>query len=629
MKRNQHIQWILKLWKERLGLVLLLFFLTLLSSAVAVLYPYLAKLILDTLQTHLSGKMNAGSPGVLDSIIRINTSGPEAVKVVTRLSILLLIVGAGGFFADLFPGIRAGMNALFAYILRKKYFGLALSRDYSFFSMMRQGDILTRLTEDISDDGKLAWFLCSGIFRAIEAISKISFCIIAMMLLDPTLTALSLIPVPLMISIFWYAQSKIYDSYRHNQEAISKINSQLELSFSGVRIIKSRASEQQYGRFFRTALASRHATEMEVARLDSALRLVYQNIEYFAQAGIIVAGGIMAVRGQIGIGTFYAFYTYLGMLVYPMLDIPQLLISGKRSFANIDRLEEIASAKGRETGVPAGMMDNENQVHMPGYMAIDVQNISFTFADKDMPTLRDISFSVHKGERVAVMGPVGCGKTTLLRILAGVLPFSEGTISIAGLKQENYIHPRCLEITGYVPQEAFLFSGTIRENIAFGTTGTGEIIKDGELEKALQGARVLEEVIQMEKGVETPLGSRGTGVSGGQRQRLAIARALARNPEILLLDDITASLDASNEELLINSLAAQISSPACLIVSHRMSTLRLVDKVMFLSGGRILGFDTHSALLDRCPEYATFMEAQQSIKSKETEEENPDCDPHL
>ena len=283
--RTNHLSWIRAIWSEKGGLVVVLFILTFLSSAVAVSYPYLSKLLLDTIQGQLA------APAAGDPMAEVN-----------RLLLVFTAVGLAGLVASLFPGIRGMTNSVFEHLIRSKYFRRVLGKDYSFFSHFSTGDIVTRLTDDIYDFPKLSWFLCSGIFRAVESISKVAFCLAAMFLINPGLTLYSLIPVPLMILVFYITQDRIYDTFQKNQQAISAINSRLELSFSGIRIIKAYACEEKYRRFFKEVLETRRTTELGVARLEAVLHLIYQYIDYIAQAGIFFAGGIMAVRGEIKIG---------------------------------------------------------------------------------------------------------------------------------------------------------------------------------------------------------------------------------------------------------------------------------------------------------------------------------------
>ncbi|MDP3177758.1 MAG: ABC transporter ATP-binding protein, partial [Spirochaetaceae bacterium] len=220
-KKTSRIAWIWKLWRERGLLIALLFVLTLLSSAVAVAYPYLTKVLLDTIQ---------------DLLV---TKAQDATTRIRGVALLILATGGAGWVASLFPGVRGAVNVVYDYIIRKKYFGSVMSKDYRFYASFRSGDVVTRLTDDIHDFPRLSWFLCSGIFRAVESISKVGFCLVAMLALDWRLTLISLIPLPIMIAVFAVTQDRIYDTVRKNQEAISDINSQLEMSFSGARIIKA------------------------------------------------------------------------------------------------------------------------------------------------------------------------------------------------------------------------------------------------------------------------------------------------------------------------------------------------------------------------------------------------------
>ena len=591
---RRHLRWIWHIWRERKGLILLLFFLTLLSSLVAVSFPYLTKLLIDMLQ-----KLIESQPDLAQ--IRAET---------WRLAGLFILVGITGLIASLFPGIRGAVNVVFEHLIRMKYFKKVLEKDYQFFARFRSGDIVTRLTDDLYDFPKLGWFLCSGIFRAVESISKVLFCLAAMFFINIKLTLLSLIPLPLTILVFYIVQDRIYDTFRRNQEAISDINSQLEQSFSGVRIIKAYACEAKYRRFFSDALQRRFTTEMAVVKLGTVLDMIYMYIDYIAQLVVIFAGGYMAVRGDISIGTFYAFYNYLGMLIYPILDIPQLFVSGKRAFVNIDRLEDLArfpADSASDTTGPASS-PQASAASTLTFQSLSLENVYFHYPDRQSPALSGITLSVQPGERIAILGPVGAGKSTLLKLMAGLLPPERGRILINGKARSEYAQETLARLISYVPQEALLFSGTIRENVAFGKAGAGQDISPEEFETAVSIAQMKREIEAFALGDKTVLGQRGISLSGGQKQRLAIARALARKAQVLLLDDITASLDAANEDLLWQALTEHYRNMTCLVVSHRLSTLQYVDRILFLDQGKIQALGRHEELQDSSPAYRAFIQ---------------------
>lgn len=575
-----HIKWLWQLWHNHKGFIVLLFVITLLSAGVTVIYPLIFRNLIDT----------------VSDILLYPDRFPSPQQEIYKIVYILIGIGLVKLIAGLYPALRALMNMIFEYVLRKRYFSSILEKDFAFFNQYRTGDLVTRLTDDLSDFPKICWFACSGIFRALESFSKILFCIVAMLYLSWQLTLLSIIPIPFMILIFYVTSEKLYTRFRKNQEAISDINSQLELSFSGIRIIKAFASENKYMRFFNNALNHRFDTEMNVVKLNTMLHLIYQYIDRFAQIGIVIFGGYMVVKGTVSIGTFFAFYTYLAMLIYPILDLPQLFVSGKQAFVNIDRLEEIKN-------YPTTYRENRNKKRVEHIESIKFNNVSFCY-NEDECILNDVHFDVKRGEKTVIIGPVGSGKTTILGLLTGMLLPTKGDISINSIPLDDINHNAFRDIIGYVPQEPLLFSGSVKDNVVF---GTGNI--EHELyEKVIKAVQMEKEIRQFKHGDDTIVGQRGVSLSGGQKQRIAIARALIRQPEILILDDITASLDADNEEKLWNEINRIYSDITCFIVSNRLSTLRYVDNVIFLDSGRMVGKGSHEKMLNIYPEYRTFVE---------------------
>lgn len=577
---NYHIKWILKQWISQKWWVLVMFLFTLLSSAVAVAYPIAFKKLID----------------LITDILKFPANYPDPMHSVNKVIMLFLAIGAGQLVTGFYPSFRALMNVRFEHALRMLYFRHIMDKDYAFYQKFRTGDIVTRLTDDLSDFPKVAWFLCSGIFRAVNSFSMIAFSLAVMFSLNWLLTLLSIASLPFMMIVFYITSDKLYLNFQRNQEAISNINNQLEMSFSGIRIIKAFVSEEKYNRFFDTALAKRFKTEMSVVKLNAILHLIYEYIDYLAQIGVIIFGGWMAVKGTISVGTFFLFYTYLSMMIYPLLDLPQLFVSGKQCFVNIDRLDEMKN-------YPVQHPIKAQGKHLKALQDIVFEQVSFAYPEKTEPVLRDCSLQIRRGEKVLLLGSTGAGKTTFANLLTGVLHPCSGSIRVNGIPFSDLDLTAWRNQIGFVPQEALLFTGTIRDNINFAVDDKESL----PYEDVVRISQLKSELANFPQGDMTPVGNKGLTVSGGQKQRVTIARAIINKPSLLILDDITAALDAENEENLWLELKEQFEDITCVVISHRLSTLRYIDSVVFIDSMGNCHKGTHDELVFRLPEYHSFI----------------------
>ncbi|HQL14058.1 MAG TPA: ABC transporter ATP-binding protein [Candidatus Cloacimonadota bacterium] len=577
---NKHVRWIVKNWMTQKWFLLIMLLFTLGSSAVAIAHPIVFGRLIDLLKNILSAP----------------DKYPDPMAEVNRIIWIMLGLGAAQLVTGFYPAVRGWVNIRFENMLRMFYFKFILGKDFRFFHKFRTGDVVTRLTDDLTDYSKISWFMCSGIFRAVNSFSLIMFSLVVMFSISPKLTMLTILPLPLMMVAFYFASDKLYRNFELNQQAISEINSQLEMSFSGIRIVKAFVSEEKYNRFFDLALARRFKTEMGVVKLNAVLHLIYEYIDYFAQIGVIIFGGYMAVKGRISVGTFYMFYTYLSMMIYPLLDLPQLFVSGKQAFVNIDRLEEMKD-------YPSFYDQWKGQARPEQFEELRFEDVSFTYPDKTEPAIRDCSFDLKAGERLLILGSTGAGKSTVANLILGLLQPSEGSILLNGIDLRDIELTALRDLIAYVPQEPLLFTGTVRENILFANDkATGE-----EYRIAVDVSQLKQEIESFPQGDETRLGQRGLGVSGGQKQRLTIARALVRNPKLLILDDITASLDAENEEKLWQDINLHFKDIAAIVISHRLSTLHYVDRVLFIDDKGHVHQGTHEELVFKNKDYHDFL----------------------
>ncbi len=482
-----------------------------------------------------------------------------------------------------------------------------MKKDYHFNNTFRTGDVVTRLTDDIGEWPKVAWFACSGIFRAVESSSKLLFCLVAMLVMSGRLTILSVAPLPIMMWIFYTLRHRMRYYMEESQKSVSKTNDLLESAFTGIQIVKAFSAEESQSRRLKDVLRERFEVLMGLAKLEVVMHSLDTFASRIGQMVVISYGGYLVIKGQISIGTLFAFYVYLDMLTQPMMDIPFLFMTGQQAFVSIDRVEEIRAFPIREIRTTGPS---------PGEVAeVAFEGVRFSY-DGSRDHLDRIDFRVPAGRRVAVVGPVASGKSTVLKLLAGILSPSEGTVLVNGKPLRRWGWESYRERVGYVPQEAVLFSQAIDEAVLFGRKpprnwspedGDGRDPGESWARYCLSVAQMDGDIALLPDGVDTVIGQKGGLVSGGQKQRIAIARALAGRPQILLLDDCTAALDARNEDRFWSRLDSEFPGRTTFVVSHRLATIRRADTILVLDEGRLVDQGTHAELVERCPTYQAFL----------------------
>jgi ATP-binding cassette subfamily B protein len=615
--------WLWRYWRGHRSNLVFLGFFTIVSTGVAVAYPLVFRWVIDKLWS-------------LDK-----TTAPLGLDqrhaLLLRVLLVLGVIMLGRFIAGFYPAARARMNLKLEIGVREDVFGELMKKDYRFSTRHRTGDVVTRLTDDVAEFPKIAWFGCSGIFRAVESGSKMVFCLAVMAALNWKLMLLAVVPLPVMMLVFYSLRHRLRDYMRTSQQIISRTNDLLESAFSGIRIVKAfRAEEGQRARLARL-MAERVQVFTGLVRLQTLVQSLDTVASRVGQMIVLAIGGYMVIRGETTIGTVYAFYVYLDMLTHPMMDIPFLFMAGQQAFVSIDRVEEVRAFP--VTPRRAG--------HDPlrGIEDIAFAGVGFGY-DETRAILTDVTFRVPAGSKVAIVGTVACGKSTLVKLIAGILEPQAGEILVNGRPREVWDPEDYRRRMGYVPQEGTLFSHSIGENVIFGRPVPGEqrdgapigdaplaagaagaahgatqgaaqggTLSDAEKAWALEClsiAQMDEDLRLMPEGLGTIVGQKGGLVSGGQRQRIAIARALAGAPEVLLLDDCTAALDARNEDRFWARLDEEFAGRTCFIVSHRPSTIRRADTILVLEGGRLIDQGTHEALAERCETYREFLEIERA-----------------
>lgn len=569
-----YLKWIIGFWKPHKKHLVVLVFFTLVSTAVALSFPLVFRYLLDHVQKVL------GDEG----------GSSEFRKIIIILSVLVF----ARFIAGLYPGARAWLNSKIGRDIRDRVFSNLMKKDYRFWNTFRPGDLTTRLSDDIVDYPRIAWFSCSAVFRALESSSRLVFCLGVMFFMSWELTLIALVPLPVMFLIFSRVEHRLGKRVEESRKATSHTGDLLDSTFAGIPIIKAyNAEEGQAGRL-RRLLDERLGIDLSITRLVMLLHGVYSVIGQIGKVTVMLIGGLFVIWNRIGIGEFYAFYVYLDMLLAPMMDIPNLFIASRQAFTSIDREREILD-----------FPDAPQRDGIEGEGAIS--SMKFETAGFRYPGtsagVAGLDIELSSPGVFALVGEVGSGKSTVLKMLTGQLPCSEGRILYNGTDLRKLSDKYMISETGYVPQESTLFSESVGDNVKLARRISDEVVTESLRIAGLDGT-------ELKAGVETVLGHGGVGVSGGQKQRIAIARALAGKPSLLLFDDCTAALDAQKEEAFWKELTEARKDALILVVSHRQATVRRSKKVIFVHDGKLEAFDTHENLLRKNRLYRLVLAAE-------------------
>ncbi len=568
LTNRQRIAWLARYWVGHGAMAALLVGLTLVASAVAIAYPLVFRDVIDGAK---SGRI-------------------ENAELFPLLWALAAIVG-GRLIAGFYPAFRAWMNLIIEKAVRERLFDAILDKDHRFFGRFRTGDLVTRLTDDISEYPRIAWFGCSGVFRFLDSFTRFVLCVTAMLWLDTELALLAMAPVPLMLYVFYLARTRLTETSKLQQEEVSRTNNAIESALAGIRIVKAFNADEGQQHRLSEILERRVGVQFKLARLVVLVHELDHVVARIGQVIVLSVGGLRVLDGDMTLGTLVALYVFLEMLLQPMMDLPNVFVTARQAFVSIDRVDEVIQfpAVARRTG---------NGAAPETFDGVRLDGVGFAYAPDVAPSLTDVTFDIPRGRTVAVVGPVGSGKSTLLRLLAGLVPSQRGVYAPGGTPFGDWDWTELRTRIGYVPQESTLFSESVEENVVFGRPAD-----EAWTAECLAVAQMTDEVAAMPDGLASEIGRRGTLVSGGQKQRIAIARALAGRPQLLLLDDCVASLDARNEDRLWTDLERVCPDVTTFVVSHRLATVRRADSILVMDGGRLIDHGSHDELVDRCATY--------------------------
>jgi ATP-binding cassette, subfamily B, multidrug efflux pump len=570
-------------------------FLTL-SNAFLVWIPILVRQTLDNIEA-LTTSFDWSGISVFEIII-----SNEAGWIIGKGILLLLLASAlYGFLLFLTRQTLIVASRKIEFDLRNDIFDKLQKLPKSFFDRNKTGDIYVRATEDVA---RVREYFGPGFMYAINTITRAGIIITIMFIVSKELTYWALLPLPLLSVLAYWMSSFIHTRSNEIQEQYARLAGRAQESFSSIRLIKAFARESFESERFRDESELYRKKKL---RLDIVESLFHPMLNLLVGTSIVLVvwqGGLLVMQGIVSIGNIAEFIINVLFLTWPIAALGYTLNLVQRSAASNLRIQKLFDEPEMDTGNT--ITESFVNIERNQKINIEFRNVSFSYPGANVAALRNVSFKIPFGSRVAFIGRTGAGKTTLMHLLCRVYEPTQGVILINNVPIQNLPLDRLRQIIGYVPQEAFLFSETIRNNIAFGK----ENASISEVKVAASGAALLDNILEFEKQFDTVLGERGITLSGGQKQRTTIARALIRTPKILILDDSLSAVDTKTESLIVNFINNELPLTSVIQISHRIQSIRESDIIYVIKDGELKEQGKHEQLIQLNGDYASMYRKQ-------------------
>jgi len=580
------------------------------------LYPYLKRyrrgLILGALCVLLTNGISVQFPRVVQHAVDDLTKAVTSNKLEMYALLVIGVFVAKGIFQFLTRWIVIGISRDIEFDLRNDLFAHLERLSYSYYQRNRTGDIMAKATNDLN---AVRMLLGPAIMYSANTIVFTALALYYMLRISPTLTLFAFTPLPVASIVIQYFGRQIHERFERIQAMFSDISARAQENFSGARVIRAYVQEEAEIAAFEGANKEYIRRSLKLVRL---MGMLWPTLELMLGVAVVIVlwlGGRQVIQGRMSVGDFVAFNTYMVQLTWPVIALGWVINIFQRGTASLGRINEIfleqpeiadeirigssgdrviGSSEGHtELALDSGLRSPDHPITRSPDIEGEIEFCNLNFGYNGIPVLKDVNLRIPAGSSLAIVGPTGCGKTTLVSLIPRIYDADPGAVLIDGRPIREFRLEALRRNIGFVPQETFLFSDTIRENVAFGKNDASL----DEVKAAAEAANIAQDIESFPESYGTTVGERGITLSGGQKQRTAIARALLRSPRILILDDALSSVDTQTEDKILNHLREIMRGRTTIFISHRVSTVRNADRIAVLHQGRIVELGAHDELI--------------------------------
>ncbi len=572
------------------GLLLLGMVFTVISNVFVIIPAQLVRIAIDYVVESFS-LYRPLMQGGMGEIARENF-----LQFVLIFGVLILVMALlRGFFLFLIRQTIIIMSRRVEYDMKNEIFNHYQNLPLSFYRKNSTGDLMARITEDVS---RVRMYLGPAIMYGLNLLILFPLVIFYMISVNAELTLYSLLPLPVLSVSIYFVNNMINERSEKIQRSLSELSTFVQEAFSGIRVLKAFVREGDSAREFSIKSEEYKTKSIDLTQVNALFFPLIMALVGISTIITVYVGGIKVIQGEIGYGVIAEFILYVNILTWPVTSLGWVTSIVQRAAASQTRINEFLDIKNDIVSL------NNLEADIQG--RIKVENLSFNYPESGIQALDQVSFEIKAGQTLGIIGTTGSGKSTIANLLMRMYDPSSGRIEIDGHDIRNYNISALRKQIGFVPQDVFLFSDTIANNIAFGLDNLDTNL----IERAAKDADVYQNIVDFPKGFETMLGERGITLSGGQKQRVSIARAIAKEPKILILDDCLSAVDTKTENSILTALRSIMENRTSVIISHRVSSAKLADHIIVLDDGRIIERGDHDSLMNQKGVYADLYEKQ-------------------